>query len=390
MTWNDFEINLTLVCFWLKFELMKGKLTFVFQPSGFFFRTTIGISNRIPDCIFSIPISKFPDMKTWLRFFLLMAFLLVVLTFCEKPEPNPVMVKLNTYVSYKLLTPVPLEGTQVNIDIPDMNTDPPVNHGPASTSGNASAQTDYSDAGLPYGSISYLPDHLNPDLTYGLLTDIDNNIYRTIEIGSQTWMAENLRTTRYNDGSKIPNVTDNSTWITLRDGAYRWYNNDGSTYKNLYGALYNWYTVKTGKLCPAGWHVPSDDEWKQLEMTLGMTKEEAESCGEFPGIDCRGTDQGNQMKATSGWSDWEGIPDKGTNTSGFSALPAGESDWSGWSSGGPLVITGTTFRGAGICTTWWQSTPEGGGRALGSTDFGVVRGVYPGICGVSVRCLKDE
>ncbi len=230
----------------------------------------------------------------------------------------------------------------------------------------------------------------NPNLTYDSVNDIDGNVYKTIQIGEQMWMAENLKTTSYNDGTQIPNVIDNSTWITLKTGAYRWYNNDKWTYKKLYGALYNWYTVKTGKLCPTGWHVPSDDDWKQLEMTLEMTKEEADSWGEFPGIDSRGTDQGNQMKSTNGWIPWEGMLEKGTNTSGFSAMPAGESDWSGYSNGGPLVITDTKFRGAGICTTWWESTSEGGGRVLGSDVSGVIRGVYPAICGLSVRCLKDN
>jgi uncharacterized protein (TIGR02145 family) len=140
----------------------------------------------------------------------------------------------------------------------------------------------------------------NPDLIYGSVTDIDSNVYRTIQIGAQTWMAENLKTTRYDDGNAIPNIIDNSLWVTLKTGAYRWYNNNKFAYKNLYGALYNWYTVRTGKLCPVGWHVPSDDEWKQLEMALGMTQEEADSWGEFPGIDGRGTDQATQMKATIG------------------------------------------------------------------------------------------
>jgi uncharacterized protein (TIGR02145 family) len=141
-------------------------------------------------------------------------------------------------------------------------------------------------------------------------------------------MAENLKTNRYNDGSQILNVTGDADWVALKTGAYRWYNNDAATYKNTYGALYNWYTVKTGKLCPTGWHVPSDDEWKQLEMTLGMTQAEADS---WWGEDCfdigRGTDQGTQMKTTSGWIDvWEGISGNGTNTSGFSALPGSETD----------------------------------------------------------------
>lgn len=138
-------------------------------------------------------------------------------------------------------------------------------------------------------------------------------------------MAENLKTTRYNDDSLIPNVTDNAEWIQLFTGAYRWYNNDMSTYKNKYGALYNHFAINTGKLCPKGWHAPRDDDWKQLEMALGMLKASADSSyvnSDVYGMGYRGTDQGAQMKATSGWSDWEGIDGNGTNTSGFSALPA--------------------------------------------------------------------
>jgi len=289
-------------------------------------------------------------MKTRSLFFLFIILIAIGLTFCEKPEPDVISLAMKGEIIFNL---------------PDQDNNHP--------------DQDYN-----------LTEYFNPDLTYGSITDIEGNIYRTIQIGTQIWMAENLKTTRYNDGTQIPNVTNNSLWIILKTGAYRWYNNDRYTYKNLYGALYNWYTVETRKLCPMGWHVPTDKEWIQLEMTLGMTKEEAYSWGEFPGIDYRGTDQGNQMKATSGWNSYEGILDKGTNTSGFTALPAGESDWSGWSSGGPLVITGTNFRGAGICTTWWESTSEGGGRAVVTGDPGVIRGVYPAICGLSVRCLKNN
>jgi len=82
---------------------------------------------------------------------------------------------------------------------------------------------------------------------YGSMTDIDGNTYKTIEIGTQTWMAENLKTTKYNDGTSIPQVTENSAWTGLTSGAYCWYNNDNSN-KSTYGALYNWHAVNTGTL----------------------------------------------------------------------------------------------------------------------------------------------
>jgi hypothetical protein len=110
----------------------------------------------------------------------------------------------------------------------------------------------------------------NPNVTYGTMTDLDGNEYKTVTIGTQTWMAENLRTTKYNDGSNIPNVTNNNSWFILRTGAY-------SNYKNTtnadtiatFGRLYNWYTVNTGKLAPQGWHVPTNSEWIILTTYLG-------------------------------------------------------------------------------------------------------------------------
>lgn len=107
------------------------------------------------------------------------------------------------------------------------------------------------------------------DISYGTMTDQEGNVYKTITIGTQTWMAENLRTTTYNDGTVIPNVTDNDEWADLSTPAYCWYDNDSATYAQTYGALYNWYTVATDSLCPTGWHVPTDAEWTILTDTLG-------------------------------------------------------------------------------------------------------------------------
>ncbi|MCO5247656.1 MAG: fibrobacter succinogenes major paralogous domain-containing protein [Chitinophagales bacterium] len=119
--------------------------------------------------------------------------------------------------------------------------------------------------------------YLNPNLKYGSVTDIDGNKYATIEIGAtksgrttgtQVWMAENLRVTRYNDGTTIPHVTDDGQWEKLAVGAYSVYDNS-SKYDEIYGKLYNWYAVETDKLCPEGWHIPTDYEWDILEAYLG-------------------------------------------------------------------------------------------------------------------------
>jgi len=102
-----------------------------------------------------------------------------------------------------------------------------------------------------------------------LLTDADGNEYPTVTIGSQILMAEPLRTTKYSDGSPIPLVTDSLEWVNLESPGYCWYKNDPGKYKKIYGALYNWYAVNTEKLCPAGWHVPEEQEWITLIDYLG-------------------------------------------------------------------------------------------------------------------------
>lgn len=111
----------------------------------------------------------------------------------------------------------------------------------------------------------------NPDLTYGSVTDIDGNVYKTIQIGSQVWMAENLRTTRYNDGKKIylaiGDMVGETEWFDLGVGAYCWYFNDTLNKQN--GAIYNWGAVATSKLAPAGWRVPTNTHWETLINYLG-------------------------------------------------------------------------------------------------------------------------
>ncbi|RKY62329.1 MAG: hypothetical protein DRP96_00575 [Candidatus Neomarinimicrobiota bacterium] len=126
-------------------------------------------------------------------------------------------------------------------------------------------------------------------------------------------MAENLKVTHYRNGDAIPNVTGNSDWSSLRTGAYCDYGNNPSN-ANTYGRLYNWYAVTDSlNIAPEGWHVPTDEEWKELEMYIGMTQEEADDIG------YRGMDEGSKLKSTSGWYN----NGNGTDEYGFDALPGG-------------------------------------------------------------------
>jgi uncharacterized protein (TIGR02145 family) len=209
-----------------------------------------------------------------------------------------------------------------------------------------------------------------------IVTDIENNNYSTIQIGTQIWMAENLRTTKFNDGSDIPLKTDDTEWTSLATPGMCWYDNYPSLYKNTYGGLYNWYTVNNGNLCPGGWHVPSDDEFKVLEIYLGLTQEEAD------GYNYRGTDQGSQMKTSTGWYTNDYIDGNGTNTSGFSALPSGERD----GVDGRFLYDGllTHF----LCTNEYDSI-SCYMRDLYYAIGGIERLGYNKTSGFSVRCIKD-
>jgi uncharacterized protein (TIGR02145 family) len=165
--------------------------------------------------------------------------------------------------------------------------------------------------------IEYIEKILSVDNPAGI-KDIDGNSYRTVKIGNQIWMAEDLKTTRYNDSTLIPYVAESGEWVTLNSPAYCYFNND-STYRNPYGALYNFYAVNTGKLCPSGWHVPSDEEWIIMEMKLGMNTEQAYDVG------WRGTTEGGKLKE-AGTSHWLEPNTGATNESGFTALPSGLRD----------------------------------------------------------------
>jgi len=204
-------------------------------------------------------------------------------------------------------------------------------------------------------------------------SDTDGNIYPTVVIGTQLWMQTDLKTTRLNDNASIPNIQDNGLWSAATSPAYSWFGNNPS-YGNTYGILYNWYTVETGKLCPSGWHVPTDSEFKTLEMYIGMTQGEADATG------WRGSNQGTQLKFTSTWT-----PSTGTNSSGFRAL------------GGGYRFGGDgSFNDFGIVSYWWSSTLQSDDatkamyRRLDSNETGVYRGGVIKAGGKFVRCLKTQ
>jgi uncharacterized protein (TIGR02145 family) len=193
--------------------------------------------------------------------------------------------------------------------------------------------------------------------------DGNGNNYPVVKIGTQTWMTENLKTVKYNDGTAITLVADGATWSELSLPGYCWYNNDAATYKDTYGALYNWYTVNTGKLCPAGWHVPSDPEWTTLTNYLG-------------GVSVAG----GKLKET-GTVHWISPNTGATNESGFTAIPGGDRSTNG------------TFYDIGIYDSWWSSTQSSTGSAwdwyVGYADNISWRYDDGKQNGFSIRCIKD-
>ncbi len=200
--------------------------------------------------------------------------------------------------------------------------------------------------------------------TCGTSTITYNGVtYNTVQIGSQCWLKENLKTTHYNDGTSIPNVTDNAIWETTTSGAYCCYDNNPSNC-NTYGALYNWYAVNTDKLCPNGWHVPSDAEWTTLVNYLG------------------GASVAGGALKEAGTSHWSSPNTSATNSSGFSALPGGTR---GYSDG--------SFGNLGYDGYWWSSTEYDGSyawsRYLYYNYANVFRTNFDKSDGFSVRCLRD-
>jgi len=211
----------------------------------------------------------------------------------------------------------------------------------------------------------------NPDLVYNTVSDVDGNIYKTIVIGTQVWMAENLKTTKYNDNTSIPKINRSAEWSEYDSDVFGWYLNDSTSFNSAYGALYNWHVVNKRKLCPVGWHVPSNDDLKKLTDYLGGAKV-----------------AGAKLKE-NGSEHWIYPNYGGNNESGFTALPAGvlyispvdgQDEW-------------TEIGNSGF---WWTSEDENSGiarcfnltRQGESPDSVIIAGTYMQ-SGFSIRCLKD-
>ncbi len=197
--------------------------------------------------------------------------------------------------------------------------------------------------------------------------DIDGNIYQTVVIGTQTWMAYNLKTTVFTDGSPIQYTPETEIWARMTSPAYCWYANDEDN-KEIFGGLYNWYTISSGKLAPEGWHIPSRAEWITLIDYLGGEEE-----------------AGGKMKE-EGFVHWENPNTEADNSSGFTALPGGGRY--GFCSGFHDILK----KGY-----WWTATPSDTSENAyfyyldtnsGSIDNGDDL-LKAKIFGFSVRCIKD-
>jgi len=198
-----------------------------------------------------------------------------------------------------------------------------------------------------------------------VVADSDGNVYRTVTVGDQVWLAENLKTTKYNDGTDIPLVTDNNEWKALTTAAFCWYNNDEATYGGTYGVIYNWYAVDAGNLCPAGWHIPDFYEWNELLDNLGGT-----------------SSAGGKLKE-QGTVHWNSPNTGATNASGFTALPGGVRS-------GPVG----SFDGNGNFSVWWSSSgnwyyEDAWSILITQSDSIVNMRQLNWNTGCCIRCVKD-
>jgi len=196
--------------------------------------------------------------------------------------------------------------------------------------------------------------------------DVDGNKYKTIVIGSQEWMAENLKTTKFNNGDQIANIIQRAEWAETKKPAFCNYLNDAGR-GQLYGNLYNFNAViDSRKLCPVGWRVPTLNDFVELENYLGEVE------------------AGKLMKASTGWDFWsDPLQGNGNNESGFNGLPGG-------GRGGGLI---EDFGGGGSVGNWWTSTEVSSSAAIGMMlireNYRMDLILYGKVNGLSVRCIKN-
>jgi uncharacterized protein (TIGR02145 family) len=228
---------------------------------------------------------------------------------------------------------------------------------------------------------------LNSQITIGLytirdvegtVTDIDGNVYQTLVIGNQEWMVENLKVTHYRNNNSIPHLIANSDWTNTASGAYCVIDNNPSN-ADTYGNLYNWHAVDDSRgLAPEGWRVPSDEDFIELEIYLGMTESEAHSTGN------RGTNEGSKLAGEYDlWTSGALRNDPEFDTSGFSLLPGGSRNVAG------------TFSSVDTRSYIWTSTEDSSSYAwyrLLQYIYSAVYRTYTGghkRIGYSVRCVRD-
>lgn len=216
-----------------------------------------------------------------------------------------------------------------------------------------------------------------------VVNDGDGNVYPVITIGNQIWMAGNLKTTRFTDGTPIPMVRDSLGWVALNSPSFCWVNNDSASYAVTYGALYNWYAINpesngNRNICPEGWHVPSDEDWKILARTLA---------DKGYGFEGERRDIAKAMAATSGWKPHNTVNNPGydqesNNRSGFNAVPAGYRNFRG------------AFNYTGSFAYWWSSTGQSPEKAfyrfIHSYYSYLGRNSFSKKNGFSVRCVCEK
>lgn len=217
----------------------------------------------------------------------------------------------------------------------------------------------------------------NPLLTYDSIADLDGNVYKTIAIGNQIWMAENLKTSRYTNGDIIPLVTTNNDWINLyntQSGAYCWFNND-ITKDCPYGKLYNWHVVNDSrKVCPLGWHVSTAQEWVDLALFIDPN-----------GGGVNGGSTGGDLLKSKGAQYWLNNSSLfSNNATGFSGITTGYRQNDG------------IFFNFGLAALFWTSTPlpslpnQAYFNALSNFGTGIIYSYGPKDNGICIRCIKDS
>ncbi len=220
-------------------------------------------------------------------------------------------------------------------------------------------------------------DYSSPASGTASLVDYDGNIYGTIQIGDQLWMAKNLTVTHYRDGTPIPQIQDNFQWVGLSTGAYSIYDNSESHAEN-YGYDYNWFAVTdVRQIAPEGWHVPTDSEWKELEIYLGMPQNSIDVIG------WRGSNEGSKLAGSAElWNNGALENDPEFGSAGFSGLPSGFRNYFG----GVHILPGYS-------AYFWASTASSSSdawyRRLDHHTSEIFRHHYDKGGGFSIRCVKD-